>query len=252
MHFSKTFLVAGIAAAALSLAGCKKSADGGGTDSASNATTASSVAANAPAGGWVEQVVQTEDGGFRMGNPNAAAKLVEFGSRTCPHCGIFTKEAMPEIRQMVATGKLSYEFNDFAIHAPDVAAILLGQCNGPSTFFPILEGMMADQINTLPKLEKLPDGFAQSMTGKSVTQQAQMWADYLGYTKFVGQRGVPEAKAKACLADSKALDALGQHMQAGQTKYNIEGTPTFILNGEAVGTADWKDLKPKLTAAMGG
>jgi protein-disulfide isomerase len=250
MQFSRTFLIAGIAAAALSLAGCKKSADG---SSASNATTASSAPAGpAPAGGWVDQVVRTEDGGFRMGNPDAQAKLIEYGSRTCPHCGLFTKEAMPEIKQMVATGKLSYEFNDFAIHAPDVAAILLGQCNGPATFFPILEGMMADQANTLPKLEKLPDGLAQSMTGKSVSDQAAMWADYLGYTKFVGQRGVPETKAKACLADPKAVDALGKTMQTATTKYNIQGTPTFVLNGDVIGTAEWQDLKPKLTAAMGG
>jgi protein-disulfide isomerase len=252
MQFSKTFLIAGIAAAALSLAGCKKSADNAGNGSAPASTASTGPAGPAPAGGWVEQVVQTEDGGFRMGNPNAQAKLVEFGSRTCPHCGLFTKEAMPEIKQMVATGKLSYEFNDFAIHAPDVAAILLGQCNGPSTFFPILEGMMADQETTLPKLEKLPDGFAQSMTGKSVSDQAAMWADYLGYTKFVGQRGVPEGKAKACLADAKAIDALGKNMQTASTKFNIQGTPTFVINGEVIGTAEWQDLKPKLTAAMGG
>jgi protein-disulfide isomerase len=187
-----------------------------------------------------------------MGNPEAKAKLVEFGSRTCPHCGLFTQEAMPGIKQMVASGKLSYEFNDYAIHAPDVAAILLGQCNGPSTFFPILEGMMADQATTLPKLEKLPDGFAQSLTGKSVGAQAAAWADYLGYLKFVGQRGVPEAKAKACLADTKTVDALGKHMQDSTTKFNIQGTPTFVLNGDVLGTAEWQDLKPKLTAAMGG
>lgn len=252
MQFSKTFLVAGIAAAALSLAGCKKSADGGDAGGAPASTAASGPVGPAPAGGWVEQVVQTDDGGFRMGNPDAKAKLVEFGSRTCPHCGLFTKEAMPEIKQMVATGKLSYEFNDYAIHAPDVAAILLGQCNGPATFFPILEGMMAAQDTTLPKLEKLPDGMAQAMTGKSVSEQAATWADYLGYLQFVGQRGVPETKAKACLADTKAVDALGKHMQDNTTKFNITGTPTFVLNGDVLGTAEWQDLKPKLTAAIGG
>jgi protein-disulfide isomerase len=252
MQFSKTFLVAGIAAAALSLGACKKSggdADGG---TAAASTAPAGPVGPAPAGGWVEQVVQTDDGGFRMGNPDAKAKLIEFGSRTCPHCGHFSGEAMPEIKQMVATGKLSYEFNDYAIHAPDVAAILLGQCNGASTFFPILEGMMADQVNTLPKLENLPKGMAEQLTGKPIGYQAAIWADYLGYLQFVGQRGVPETKGKACLADSKAVDALSKHLQDNTTKYNITGTPTFVLNGETIGTADWADLKPKLTAAMGG
>ncbi len=256
---ARTLLVSFAAAALLTLAGCQKKAEEGTTTGATVATgttvapAASGALAAAPAGGWTEQVTRTADGGFLMGNPNAPVKLIEYGSRTCPHCGHFTEEGVPLLKsKYIANGKVSYEFRDFAIHAPDLAAILLGQCNGPSTFFPILEQMMADQKNTLPKLEKLPDSFTQSLNGKTPTQQAAMWADQLGYLGFVGQRGVPEAKGRACLADQKAVDTLIAHMNDGVKRYNVSGTPAFVINGSAVPNVyDWASLEPALKTALG-
>jgi protein-disulfide isomerase len=229
---------------ALALAACKKSEPAPDVTGPSNAAVVETNSA-APVAGWVDTVVATPEGGFRMGNPNASAKLIEYGSRTCPHCGDFAKESLPDIKQVVAAGKLSYEFRDFPIHAPDLAAILLGQCNGAQSFFPILEGMFADQPNTLPKLEKLPPTLQAAMQGKSVNEQAVMWADYLGYTDFVGQRGVPEAKAKACLADPKAVDMLSKRLQAlGQS---IQYTPSFIINGgDVVSGLTWPQIKSQL------
>jgi protein-disulfide isomerase len=230
--------------AALALAACKKSEPVAENPGPANAAVVEGNSA-APAAGWVDTVVATPDGGYRMGNPSASAKLIEYGSRTCPHCADFAKESLPDIKKMVATGKLSYEFRDFPIHAPDLAAILLGQCNGAESFFPILEGMFADQSNTLPKLEKLPPTLQTDMQGKSVNQQAEMWANYLGYTDFVGQRGIPETKAKACLADSKAVDLLSKRLQAlGQT---IQYTPSFIINGgDVVSGLTWPQIKSQL------
>jgi protein-disulfide isomerase len=254
MTTNARFLLPGLAAAALTLAGCHKQADESASTApatSNSAAAASGPASAAPAGGWTEQVAATPDGGYLMGNPNAPVKLIEYGSRTCPHCGAFAKEGLPDLKsKYIATGKVSYEFRDFAIHAPDVAAILLGQCNGPATFFPILEGMFADQENTLPKLETLPQSFQQGLQGKTPTEQAAAWADEIGYLKFVGQRGVPEAKGRACLADSKAIDALIKHMDEGSKRYNITGTPAFIVNGTtATDVYDWKTLEPALKAA---
>ena len=236
--------------AALALAGCKKQADESAAPAAANAASAAPVAA--PAGGWTEQVVKTADGGFQMGNPNAAVKLIEYGSRSCPHCAKFDKEGTPLLKsQYIASGKVSYEFRDFPIHPMDLAAILLGQCNGPSTFFPILDQMMADQDTMTAKLEKLPPTFQNTLTG-SPNDQATKWAEALGYIQFVGQRGVPEAKARQCLADPKATDALTKQLNDAQSKYNVDSTPTFIINGSKVdGAYDWATLEPALKSAGG-
>ena len=42
---------------------------------------------------WAKQVVVTPEGGYRMGNPDAAVKVVEYGSLTCPHCADFINSA---------------------------------------------------------------------------------------------------------------------------------------------------------------
>jgi protein-disulfide isomerase len=234
--------------AALALAGCKKQADETAAPVATNTASAAPVAA--PAGGWTEQVVKTPDGGFQMGNPNAPVKLIEYGSRSCPHCAHFTKEGVPLLKsQYVASGKVSYEFRDFPIHPMDLAAILVGQCNGPSTFFPILDQMMADQDSMYAAVQKLPSTFQNSLTG-TPNDQATKWAEALGYIQFVGQRGVPEAKARQCLADPKATDAISQQLSAAQSKFNVDSTPTFIINGsKADGAYDWATLEPLLKAA---
>jgi len=234
--------------AALALVGCKKTADESATPAAGNA--ASATAAAAPAGGWAEQVVKTADGGYQMGNPNASVKLIEYGSRSCPHCALFTKEGVPVLKsKYISTGKVSYEFRDFPIHPMDLAAILLGQCNGPSTFFPILDQMMANQDQMYAAIQKLPANFQNTLTG-SANDQAAKWADAAGYIQFVGQRGVPEAKARQCLADPKATDALTQQLNDAQSKYNVNSTPTFIVNGSKVdGAYDWATLEPALKSA---
>ncbi|WBO23088.1 thioredoxin domain-containing protein [Sphingomonas abietis] len=243
------FLVPAIAA--LALAGCNKQADTS-TAPAANTSAATGPVAAAPAGGWVAQVVRTADGGYQMGNPDAPVKLIEYGSRSCPHCAAFTKEGAPLLQsQYVATGKVSYEFRDFPIHPMDLAAILVGQCNGAATFFPILDQMMADQQTVFDKLQKLPASFTNSLTG-SPNDQAMKWADELGYIQFVGQRGVPESKARACLADPKATDAISKQLADAQAKYNVNATPTFIINGTPVANAyDWATLEPALKSAIG-
>src|SRR5687768_3218644 len=56
----------------------------------SSAPIAQATAVKPPKGGdWQQVVAQTPAGGFVMGNPDAAVKLIEYGSMTCPHCAEF-------------------------------------------------------------------------------------------------------------------------------------------------------------------
>ena len=65
-------------------------------------------------------------------------------------------------------------------------------------------------------------------------------------------RGVPKAKTEACLADPAAATQLVQMNSDAVSKFNIAGTPTFIINGETAADAStWKLLEPKLKAALG-
>ena len=240
----------GLAPAAL-LAAC----GGQGSNSEAPKAPAGSVAAKpAPAGQkWEDVVVRTPEGGFRMGNPDAPLKLIEYGARTCPHCALFDKEGLPALKSAyVASGKVSYEFRDYPVHnVLDIGPILLGQCVEPSQFFPMLDQMMQHQDTLLADVEKkITPADQKALEGKSPNDVATLFADKLGYIDFVKQRGVPEAKARACLGDKGALETLAKNLQAADTKYQVSYTPTFILNEKKLdGTDTWQKLEPLLKNA---
>jgi protein-disulfide isomerase len=199
---------------------------------------------------WTSVVVRTPDG-YRMGNPDAAVKLVEYGSRTCPVCGAFGREATKPLEEMVKTGKLSWEFREFLVHGqPDIAPAMLGRCIGTAKFFPVLERMYVEQE---PIEAKLTDPAAQELFGKmqghTALEVAKAWADYLGYIPFMAKEGMTPAQAQACLADAKALDAILRTMGEAQESLNVHGTPSFFINGKsAEGAYNWSTLQPLLQA----
>ncbi len=232
---------------ALALAACS------GEDAASTTTAAAPVAAApAPAGqNWADTVVATPEGGFRMGNPNAAIKLVEYGSRTCHVCQEFDAAATePLTRDYIATGKVSFEFRDFLRNGADLAASLVGQCGGPGPFFPILHQMYAVQPQTLATAESLGNAFYESLAALPPAQQPARFAEAMGYLDFVKQRGITDARARACLADTAKGDALAKATEDASREYSISGTPTFLINGRVVpNTVNWQQVETALKAA---
>jgi protein-disulfide isomerase len=224
-----------------------------GENAASTATAAPVAAAPAAAGrNWTETVVRTPEGGFRMGNPDAPVKLVEYGARTCPTCGAFSREAAePLASKYVATGKVSFEFRDFLVHgAPDLAAALLGQCGGEAPFFPILDQMYARQNETLDRLQTASPEFQAQLNAMAPAQAISALAERMGLIDFVKQRGVPEAKARACLADTATMDRIAKQSADAQAAGTVTGTPTFLLNGKPVpGAVSWPQVEQALKAA---
>lgn len=233
----------------LALAGCGGTDGGDGSNAA--APAAPVAAAPAPAGTeWAEQVVVTPEGGYRMGNPNAPIKLVEYGSRTCPHCQLFATTGMDSLRgKYVASGKVSYEFRDFLVHAPDVGAALLGQCAGVQTFFPMLEQMYATQQQFLDRWTALPNARQQQIQAMQPAQAAAAWADSLGYVDFMKQHGLPEPQARGCLADQKKIDAVVEVTNDAMSNKAVTGTPAFFLNGKKLDAGEWDQVEAALKTA---
>lgn len=218
-------------------------------DAASPKTAASHAAVR----DWTRVVVATAEGGARMGNPAAPVKLIEYGSRTCPHCARFAAEGVPALKaRYIATGKVSYEFRDFPIHnALDLGPILLGRCVAVARFFPLLDAMMAAQDGLSGRTAELPAPEQQRLAKATPNDVAATLARFYGYTDFVAKRGVPAARAAACLADAKAIDAIVARADAAERDWHVSGTPTFILNGAVVpNAADWASLEPALRTAL--
>jgi protein-disulfide isomerase len=237
----------------LALAAC----GGESSNSSAPAQSATPVAAAKPPAGktWMDVVAKTPEGGYVQGNPAAPIKLVEYGSRNCPVCGRFAVEGMEPLRQKyISTGKVSYEFRDFLVHgAPDLALALLNQCVPTENFFTTMDQIYANQPAFLDRTQQLVQTnpqVAQQLQSMPAPQAAVGFADALGFVEFMKQHGLPEAKARACLADQKTIEAIAKVNGDAVNNGEVTGTPTFFINGRVVPNASaWEVLEPALQSA---
>jgi protein-disulfide isomerase len=225
-----------------------------GNDAAA-ADTGSTKQVPPPKGGdWSTVVTQTAAGGYVMGNPNAAVKLVEYGSMTCPHCAEFDAEGLqPLISNYVKGGKVSFEFRNFVRDPFDLTASLIARCGGTKQFFPLTRQLFANQDVWIGKIQAAGAEQQQALAALPPAQQFGAIAKLAGLQQWAAQRGVPSAKSSACLASEAEVNRLVQmNGDATQQYPDFRGTPSFVINGKLLDdTATWKALEPKLAAAVG-
>ncbi len=231
-------LLAGVAAAA-ALAGA-------------SALPAAQAGKTAPAAArdWSRTVTMTPEGGYRMGNPNAPVKLVEYGSLTCPHCADFSTGAKGKLEAHVRSGKVSFEFRNFVLNGVDAAAALLSRCAGPSGFFRLTESFYATQPQWLGKMSGLTQAQKDAIGAAPEAQRLKRAADAAGLTPLAVKWGLPLARANACLADRAALERLAKMYEAG-AQAGVNHTPSFFINGQEVHAHDWAELQPLIRKAGG-
>lgn len=222
------------------------------------AAAALPAAAAAPAGkaastqvNWARTIVETPEGGFRMGNPAAKVRLVEFGSLTCGHCANFAKAGMASlVGDYVRSGKVSFEYRNFVLNGLDVAATLVARCGGPGRFFPVADKLFATQGQWMGRVTDLTEAQKAQLSALPENQRLGRLAEFAGIPQIAAKHGIAPAQAKRCLADPAAPDRLGKMVEAGVAK-GVEGTPTFFLDGANIGSHTWTTLEPILREAAG-
>jgi protein-disulfide isomerase len=227
------------------LAGCNQ--DPASTDAAEAKPAGKAAAAN-----WTDNAIATADGGFRIGNPNAKVKIVEYASLTCSHCADFATKGVPQMKaKYIATGQVSLEIRNFVRDPIDVTAALLSRCGGAKPYVKLTEQMFANQAAMFAKAQTMTEDDQARLGAMAPAQQFQALAKATGLDSFVAQRGIPAGKANACLADKKALDQLVAMRNRAVNEYQLSGTPMFLLNGKKVDdAAAWEQLEPKIKAAL--
>ena len=72
-----------------------------------------------------------------------------------------------------------------------------------------------------------------------------------GLVQMGGMAGLSQAKIESCLADTAAFSRASQVGLDAQTKYNIDGVPTFIINGQIhQNFSDWQSLHALLDSML--
>jgi protein-disulfide isomerase len=249
----KRFFMAGAAALALTLAAC----GGGGGNNASSAggtppanTQIAQIAA--PNGGdWTQTIAETERG-FRMGNPNAPVKLVEYASITCPHCGEFSTAGGSEgLQRYVRTGQVSWEYRPYMIFGTDPGLFALLRCHGAGSFFQLTEQLYADQPNWAVRGQNYLEANRAAVEAMDVQARAATLVRETGVDAFFRQRGMTQGQIDQCLANADNLRRIADDTQHAIQTDSPPGTPTFIINGEqAQNVGLWPQLEPLLAQAV--
>jgi protein-disulfide isomerase len=233
------------------LSACGKGGDSNSSGNASGNTAASGNATTAPAGtDWVSTVVKTPEFGYQMGNPDAAVKLIEYGALSCSHCANFSRESADPLRALIAKGTVSYEFRTFMLNILDVPTSILAKCNGDAAFFAVSERLYAGQAEWTGNAKNITPKDQSDWAALNEVELATKVAEKLELIPYVGRLGITPDRAKACLANPQAIEEMRQISKTGTEKYQISGTPTFLINGKNVGSMDkWEPIEKLLKEA---
>lgn len=147
-----------------------------------------------------------------LGKPDAPITIIEYASLTCPHCANFHATILPTLKtDYIETGKLRLIFRDFPLDQLAFAGAALARCAGPERYFSFLEVLYAQQRQ-----------WATSADPRAALVQ-------------IGRLGgMSSEQVEACFADQAVGDYIVNSRLEGNQKFNVNSTPTLIVNGKVV------------------
>lgn len=162
-----------------------------------------------------------------LGAETAPVTIYEYASFTCSHCAAFHKDVFPTLKaEYIDTGKVRFAQRDVYFDEVGLWAGMVARCGGDDKFYP-LAGMMFDEQAQ----------WLSAKTGDELTANLK---------KLGAKAGLTGEQIDACWNDQKKAESLVATFQKNAVADKIEGTPTFIINGETFANAPWEQMKAKI------
>jgi protein-disulfide isomerase len=158
-----------------------------------------------------------------IGSPNAPVKAIEYFSLTCTHCAYFGTVTMPKVKpNLVDTGKLQIIYRDFPLDDVALMAAQVARYLPADQYYPFIEALFAGQNDW---------AFAPGLNYKQ------------SIYKYAALAGMDQATYNAALADTKLRAFILNEQQVAEKTYNVNATPTFIINDKIMpGAMDYSDF----------
>ena len=203
-----------------------------------------------PGGNWAG-MLQASDGGHLFGNPEAEKKLIEFMSYTCSHCAEFARKGDAAIKlSYVPTGKISYEVRHLIRDPVDLTAALLTHCGDEKKFGGNHEAIMYRFDEWMDKARNATQAQRSRWQFGTNSARFQAIASDLDFYEIMETRGYRRADLDRCLSDEAKAKALADTSAADVAKYQLTGTPSFVLDGKQLEAHDWPSLEKRLKDAI--
>ncbi len=146
-----------------------------------------------------------------MGSDKAAVTIIEYASMTCSHCATFQETTFPELKKRyIDTGKVRYIFREFPLDTLAAATFMLARCAGEkdsSKYFALVDTLFRQQ-RTWAVEKPIPPLMA-----------------------IAKQAGFTEQSFDACLQNQKLLDGIESVRSRAVSKFKVQSTPSFFING---------------------
>ena len=155
--------------------------------------------------------------GFEIGSPDAPITIIEYRSLTCSHCADFANYVFPELNEKyIQTGKVKFEFRPFVLNAVDLNAFKLLNSIEKKDFLSLDKMLFRDQNKWL--VTKDSNKILENSTN--------------ALKKYALLYGLSEETFNDILNDKELEEWILSMRVDGTKKFNIQSTPSFIINGE--------------------
>lgn len=168
---------------------------------------------------------------FSIGSPDAKVQVTEYASFTCPHCANFHATVWPQLKaEYIDTGKVRFTYREVYFDRYGLWAAMIARCGGEMRYFGIVDMLFEQQKE-----------WAASDDPNVVVANL----------RTIGKAaGLDDASLDACMKDGAKAEAMVKHFEANMEADEVEGTPTFIINGEKHSNMSYDDMKAILDAKL--
>jgi protein-disulfide isomerase len=169
-------------------------------------------------------------GDMVLGDEKAPVTIIEYASMTCPHCAHFHETTYPELKsKYIDTGKVRFIFREFPLDQLAAAGFMLARCSGKDKYFPLVETLFQKQREWVVQRPLAP-----LMT---ISKQA----------------GMTEQSFNECLKNQQVLDGIEDVRSRAATKFGVQSTPTFFINGKIYrGALTMAEMEKEITPYLKG
>jgi len=174
------------------------------------AQTAQTAQVTVPSPAETFAEVPVRNGEYYLGKQSAPVTIVEYASKTCPHCANFHNNVLPTIKtEYIDTGKVRLVYRDFPLDQLALRAAMMARCAGKDRYF----GFVSALFSTQNKWARDTDPIAA-----------------LARIGLLG--GMSQAEFDACMKNQEVADTVLNLRLEGDKTYHVSSTPTIIIGGE--------------------
>lgn len=143
---------------------------------------------------------------LRVYGADKPTKAYVFTSYSCPHCTVFHKTILPEMKKMVDDGKLQIVMVEMPFDARSMTGTMLARCLPAKHYDKFSEAMFDNQQTW--SLSKNPK------------------AIITGYASLLG---MSENQINACLSDKALMKTVTQQRNNLADMYGVTGMPSVVV-----------------------